>query len=169
MKSILLGATFLFLSMPAFAHVTLEQARAPAGSYYKAVFRVSHGCEGSPTRAITVFLPEGVVGAKPMPKAGWTLESKKEKLPKSYESHGTIVDERVAVISWSGGRLLDSEYDEFAIRMQLPAETGLRRFRILQQCEQGQTDWSEMPTADKAARYPAPTLEVIPAAGGHHH
>jgi uncharacterized protein YcnI len=33
---------------PAVAHITLETAAAPAGSYYKAVFRVSHDRRPAP-------------------------------------------------------------------------------------------------------------------------
>jgi uncharacterized protein YcnI len=44
----LAAATALALTGAAMAHVTLETAEAPAGSYYKAVMRVGHGCEGSP-------------------------------------------------------------------------------------------------------------------------
>ena len=47
------------------AHITLEQPSAEAGSTYKAVFRVGHGCDGSPTRAITVHLPPGVLHGHP--------------------------------------------------------------------------------------------------------
>ena len=169
MKSIITTVLAL-VSVTAEAHITVEQGRAQAGAYYNLVFGVPHGCEGSPTRALTVFLPEGFVGAKPMPKAGWALDSKKEKLNKPYKAHGKLIDERVAVITWSGGRLNDTHYDEFTIRLQLPAEPGLKRFRVLQQCEQGKIDWSEAPIEGKAApRYPGPTLEVTPAAHGAHH
>ncbi|HKO87812.1 MAG TPA: YcnI family protein [Burkholderiales bacterium] len=169
MRTILLSS-LLFVSASTQAHITLEQGHAQAGAYYKTVLGVPHGCEGSSTRALTVFLPEGFVGAKPMPKAGWTLDVKKEKLSKPYEAHGRLIDERVAVVSWSGGRLLDTEYDEFVIRLQLPAEPGVKRFRVLQQCEQGQIDWSEAPAEGKPApRYPSPTLEVRPAEHGLHH
>ncbi|MEC5397555.1 YcnI family copper-binding membrane protein [Uliginosibacterium sp. H1] len=156
----------------AFAHVSLEQNSAQAGSTYKAVFRVPHGCDGSPTRAITVFLPEGFVGAKPMPKAGWKLETKSEKLAHPYDSHGTKITERVAVVSWSGGRLLDSEYDEFIVRASLPKEAGSTRIRVLQECEKGATDWNAAPTPEnRDPAHPAPKLDILPsgASGGHHH
>ncbi len=35
----------------AFSHVVLETRSAPAGSAYKAVFQVGHGCQGSATTA----------------------------------------------------------------------------------------------------------------------
>ena len=157
------------MAAPCFAHIKHQDASAEAGSYYKAVFRVPHGCEGSPTKAITVFLPPPVLGAKPMPKPGWKLDVQKEKLAKPYQSHGKSIDERAAAISWSGGRLLDSEYDEFVLRLSLPIEPGTLRFRVLQECEQGRVDWSQTAAEGKATPNPAPVLEVAPAATKHHH
>ena len=154
------------------AHITLEQKSAIAGSTYKAIFRVGHGCEGSPTTALTVFLPDGFVGAKPMPKASWKLDIKTEKLDKPYDSHGTLIFERAAQFTWSGGRLLDAEYDEFIINMTLPKTAEKRWIRILQQCEKGQNDWASIPEEGKAApRFPAPALDIqqaMPSAEHHH-
>jgi uncharacterized protein YcnI len=67
----------------ALAHVTLEQKQAAVGTAYKAVLRVPHGCGGSPTTAIRVRLPEGVIDAKPMPKSGWTLKVIRGKYAKA--------------------------------------------------------------------------------------
>ena len=72
----------------AHAHVTLEQPKAAAGSSYKAVFRIGHGCAGSATHTVNVALPAGFRGAKPMPKPGWTLTVRKAALAQPYESHG---------------------------------------------------------------------------------
>src|SRR5436190_7803417 len=98
----------------AFAHVTLETAQAQVGSGYKAVLRVGHGCEGSPTTAIRVRIPEGIVAVKPMPKPGWKLEVVTGKYPKTYNlAHGVKMSEGVTEISWSGGNLPEAFYDEF--------------------------------------------------------
>ena len=40
------------------AHVVLEKREAAVGSYYKAVFQVAHGCEGSPTVGLEVTIPD---------------------------------------------------------------------------------------------------------------
>ena len=70
------AATLLCMaSLPAAAHVVLEYQVANAGSYYKATFKVGHGCGTSPVKQIVVTIPAGVQGAKPMPKAGWTWTS----------------------------------------------------------------------------------------------
>lgn len=151
------------------AHVTLEQQTAVAGSTYKAVFRVGHGCEGSPTTRITVFLPAGFVGAKPMPKPGWTLSVQNEQLLQPYDSHGKQITERAAIISWSGGRLLDAEYDEFILRGSVPTEAEKHYIRVLQECEKGQNDWAAIPTGQDKPAFPAAVLTIVPAAAKHAH
>src|SRR3954462_10478136 len=66
-----LGACGMLASVSvAFAHITLENKEAPVASGYKAVFKVPHGCDGSPTTALKVRIPEGLIDVKPMPKPG---------------------------------------------------------------------------------------------------
>jgi periplasmic copper chaperone A len=146
------------------AHIVLDQKTATAGSYHRAAFRVGHGCDGSATNAVTVRLPAGVKGAKPAPKAGWMIERKIEKLTVPYDSHGKTVTEAVTAITWRGGPLADEHFDEFVMQMQLPETTGPIWFKVLQQCEKGQTDWAETPTqgtATKGLKAPATLLELL--------
>jgi uncharacterized protein YcnI len=164
--SLVLAGLLQATSAAALAHVTLEQPQAPAGSYYKAVFRVGHGCEGSPTIGLTVTLPPGVTGAKPMPKAGWSLATRVEKLTQPYQSHGRTVTEDVAAVSWRGGPLLDAHYDEFVIRLRLPETPGPLFFKVAQFCEQGRIDWADIPAEGRTLRdykTPAAVLDVLPA------
>ena len=154
------------------AHAVLEQPSAPAGSYYKGVIKVGHGCEGAATTSVTVLIPEGVVGVKPMPKAGWTLATRKEKLATPYESHGKRIEESVVAITWSGGNLPDAHYDEFVATMKLPDTPGKRWFKIEQLCTSGRNNWVEVPAAGqsrKDLKFPAAVLDVLPAEGGHKH
>jgi periplasmic copper chaperone A len=143
------------------AHVVLEQQTAPAGSYYKASLRVSHGCNGSATTAVQVTLPEGFRGARPMPKPGWTLEAPKVKLAQPYQSYGKTITEDVAVITWRGGPLPDAHYDEFALMGKLPEQEGTLYFKVLQTCEQGRNDWSAIPEPGKTLKdYPTPAAAL---------
>ena len=167
--AILAGAT------PAFSHISLEEGSAAAGSYYKAVFRVSHGCAGSATTGLSVQLPAGFQGAKPMPKAGWALATQVEKLAISLESHGKTVTEAVALIRWTAGSreaaLADTHYDEFVLYGKLPEQAGPLWFKVLQTCETGRNDWSERPaagTSTKGLKAPAVLLDVKPAEAGRH-
>jgi periplasmic copper chaperone A len=84
------------------AHAFLEITEAPANSGYKAVVAIPHGCEGKPTQAVRVRIPEGVIVAKPMPKPGWQLATSKGAYAKSYDYYGTPVAEGVTEIAWTG-------------------------------------------------------------------
>lgn len=163
-----MAACALFaLALPALSHVSLEGKTAPAGSSYKAVFQVGHGCQGSATTGISVRIPAGFQGARPYPKAGWTVAVKQEKLAKPYDSHGKPATDDVSVVSWTAtGRdaaLQDAHFDEFVLRGKLPEAGGPLWFKVLQTCESGSNDWSEVPasgTSPKGLRSPAVLLDV---------
>lgn len=180
MKRNIFRAAVAVLSMmatAAHAHITLEYQVAPAASSYKATFKVGHGCAGSPTREISVRLPEGVRGARPMPKPGWDISVERQKLAVPYESHGRTISEDVVRITWtaktSDDMLPNAWYDEFVLVGQLPAKSGAIYWPVAQVCEQGRIDWTEVPQAGQKAsalKSPAPVLEVLPGgASGHQH
>lgn len=154
----------LVLPAAAFAHITLETPEAPANGYYKAVLRVPHGCAGSATTAIRVQIPDGVQQAKPMPKAGWQLTVKKQKLAQPYDVEGTKITEDVHEIIWSGGNLPDAFYDEFIFRAKLPADEGKTiHFPVIQTCATGETKWIDIPADgadDDSVEHPAPSLKL---------
>jgi len=148
---------------PAFSHINLETGAAPAGSTYKAVFQVGHGCQGSATTGITVQIPAGFQGAKPYPKVGWSLSVKQEKLVKPYDSHGKPVTQDVSVVSWTATRketaLQDAHFDEFMLRGKLPETAGPLWFKVLQTCESGSNDWSDVPASGRSAKgLPSPAV-----------
>ena len=72
---ILALASCLLLLQQAWGHATVSPKQSTQDSYQRLSFGVSHGCEGSPTLEVVVELPESVMGAKPMPKPGWTVET----------------------------------------------------------------------------------------------
>ena len=148
-------------AVPASAHVTLETKQAEVGSYYKAVFRVPHGCAGSPTLAIKVRIPEGVVSVKPQPKAGWTVKTVKGAYAQPYTVHGTKLTEGVQEVIWSG-KLPDEYYDEFVFQAYLtPALKAGQAlyFPVVQECEQGVERWID--TGGSGGK-PAPSLKLLP-------
>lgn len=162
------------------AHVVLEQPKAASGSSYRASFRVGHGCAGAPTTGISVRIPDGVQGAKPMPKPGWTLTTRSEKLAVPYTSHGKRVEADVVEITWTAvgqeNALPDAHYDEFVLRAGLPAQPGPLWFKVIQTCnDNGRTtrnEWTQVPaegTSTRGLSSPAALLFVEPAAGEHHH
>ncbi len=156
----------IMLPSIASAHITLETKQAPAGSYYQAMFDVPHGCAGSATTEIRVTIPEGIVGAKPEPKAGWTLSMTHEKraTPLVAES-GRPITERVSSITWRGGPLPDDEFDRFLIVLRLPDHTGPLYFPTLQTCVDGATDWNDTVPPGKTwhdVPHPPPFVTLTP-------
>jgi uncharacterized protein YcnI len=155
----------------ALAHATLETAEAPANSTYKAVIRIGHGCEGKPTTALRVRIPEGVIAVKPMPKAGWELTTATDKYQQTYDYYGTPTTEGVTELAWSGGSLPDAWYDEFVFRARLTdfAPGTVVYFPVVQECTDGAVHrWIEIPEAGRSAddyEEPAPGVTILaPAA-----
>jgi periplasmic copper chaperone A len=149
----------------AFAHVTLEQNKAPVGAPYKAVLRVPHGCDGSATTAIRVHIPEGVLDVKPMPKPGWTINLVKGQYAKTYSLYRAQVSEGVTEIDWSGGKLPDEYYDEFVFESFLASDLQqgqMLYFPVVQECEKGVHRWIEIPTEGSDYPEPAPGLKLVP-------
>jgi uncharacterized protein YcnI len=148
------------------AHVTIETREAPAGSYYKAVFRVPHGCAGSSTRKLRIRIPDGVLGVKPQPKAGWTLDIVQGRYARAHTLHGASVDQGVKEVSWSGD-LPDAYYDEFVFQAYLADDLPVGQlvyFPVVQECEKGVSRWIEIPdaTTPRPAQ-PAPAVRISPA------
>ena len=160
-----------------FSHAVLNDPAALAGTGYRAAVRIGHGCEGSPVTAVRVTIPEGFLGAKPMPKAGWVVASKVGKLAKPYDDHGKQVTEGVTEITWTASSkeywLQDAWFDEFVLRGSLPKEAGPLWFKVMQICEKGSIDWAEVPASGnstKGLKFPAALLEIIESgAMAHQH
>ena len=172
-----LGLAFAASLTLAHAHVVLTEPQAVAGSYYKATLRVGHGCNGSATTGLVVQVPAGFQGAKPQPKAGWTLALRKSPLAQPYNSHGKTITEDVVELRWSAASkdaaLPDAYFDEFAFMGRLPDQAGPLWVKVLQTCENGQNDWSEVPatgTSTRGMKWPAALLDVTaPMAHEHQH
>ncbi|MCO5080446.1 MAG: YcnI family protein [Rhizobiaceae bacterium] len=174
MKKLLLVAAIASMSSSAFAHVSLEKTEAPVASTYKAIFRVPHGCEGTPTNVIRVQIPEGVISVKPQPKAGWKLEKVRGKYAKTYDYYGTPTSEGVKEVVWSGGSLGDDEYDEFVLRGYVTGDLKVGEtlyFPVVQECPEGKAErWIEIPAAGQSGddlELPAPGVKLLEQAGGH--
>lgn len=163
------AATLAAMAGPALAHVTLEVGEAAAGSPYKAIFRVPHGCSGSATTAIKLKVPEGFVSAKPMPKAGWTLDIKTGDYAKTYTLFGSPVKSGAVEITWSGGNLPDNEYDEFVVRGTLADDLKVGDtlyFPVVQTCATGEEDWIKIPVdGQPEPDTPAPGVKLTAPTG----
>ena len=158
------------------AHVSLEKDEAEIGKGYKAVLKVPHGCEGEPTISVTLDIPEGYIGVKPMPKAGWKTEARRGAYAANYAYyHGAVLKDGVSSVTWSGGELPDDFYDEFTVNGFIARELkpGPLYFKVLQKCPKGELSWSEIPAEGVDAhslKSPAASLTLVAAATeGHEH
>lgn len=163
-----LVAALVSLSAPALAHVSFETAQTTPNSTFKAVLRIPHGCDGQPTLKVRVRIPEGIVAVKPMPKAGWKLETTKGAYVRAYQVHGETVSEGVTDIVWTGS-LDDGFYDEFVFQARFtdafqPGATVY--FPVVQECEKGTEEWVQVPAAGEDPHHlasPAPGVKIIAA------
>ena len=169
-RELVLGAAVAAICIgAASAHVTLETAAAPVGAPYKAVLRVTHGCDGSATVALRVRIPEGMIAVKPMPKPPWKIEMVTGKYSKTYSFfHGAKLSEGVIELSFSGGNLPDAYYDEFVFSSFLAGDLEPGKVLyvpVVQECEKGVHRWIEIPAAGKSSSdypEPAPALKLLP-------
>ena len=174
-SSIAFGALSL-AAVSALAHVSLETREARAGTSYKAVLKVPHGCDGTATLKVRAQIPDGVIAVKPMPKAGWQIETVRAPYGRSYPYfHGQQLSEGVKEIVWSGGKLPDDHYDEFVFAGYLARELepGPLYFPVTQECEKGEWRWVDVPAKGQdphALKAPAPALVILAQqAGGSGH
>lgn len=149
----------------AHAHVTLEYQVALASTSYKATFKVGHGCGASPTRQLSVAIPAAMQGARPMPKAGWRIETEQQ-------------GDKVTRVTWTArtaeDKLPSNHYDEFVLVARAPAQPGPVYWSVTQVCDEGRGDWTEVPAPGQKLsdlKSPAALLEILPAqaGGGHNH
>ena len=167
-RAALAASTLLALAAPALAHVTLDAPQAQLGASYKAVLRVPHGCGTEPTHTVRVQIPEGFYNVKPMPKAGWTLETVTGPYENTYMNHGAEVSEGVKEIIWSGGNLPNEWYDEFVFRGTFAdtLEPGTFFIPAIQECASGEEAWIDT-TGSEDAEMPAPSVELVEGTSGH--
>jgi uncharacterized protein YcnI len=161
-----LGLTVALTPSAVLAHVTLEQQQAPVGAPYKVVLRVPHGCGDSATVRLTVQIPEGIIAIKPMVKTGWQIATTRGPYAKAYSFfHGAKFIEGVKEVTWSGGKLPDAFYDEFVVSAFIAGDLPpgqMLYFPVVQQCEQGEHRWVEIPVDGKPANEPAPGVMLMP-------
>lgn len=154
-------------AVPAFAHITAHPDNGVADSFFETKFQVPHGCDGSPTVAVRVKIPDDVTTVKPQMKPGWNVSIKMHKLDKPNTGEGgQTITETVDEVDWRGGPLPDNLYDEFGLVMKLPPGAGKTiYFPVVQECQQGVHRWINIPAAGQKwnrIREPAPFVMLTP-------
>jgi uncharacterized protein YcnI len=172
-KSLLVGAatvTALAVVGAATAHVYPAVAKAPAGASTIVPFVVPHGCEGSPTRSVSIRIAAGVTSARPQAKPGWRLTIKRGRLPQPVKDfEGNTVTRGVLEVTWSGGNLPDSQFDTFHVLLGMPNSPGrMVYFPTVQRCAKGVVRWIQIPKKGQPEPdSPAPGVMLVKSSGGH--
>jgi uncharacterized protein YcnI len=152
------AATLLAIATPvaASAHVTVAPTNTAASSYSVLTFAVGHGCDGSPTTALTFSVPESVPSVTPTVNPGWTIAQNGND-----------------VVYTADQPLIDGQRTTFELSVKLPDLPAGERldFPVLQECEVGSTDWAEVEVDGEAEpEHPAPSIVLTESAGdGHGH
>jgi periplasmic copper chaperone A len=158
------------------AHVGVTPDKTSANSYALLTFGISHGCEESGTTKITITLPAELDDAQPTVHPNWTVQKVVEQLPEPKKTaDGAAITKRTSQIIYTAKAPLDPELrDALVLSVKLPDAAGKTlHFPTLQNCEQGQTDWSEIAPEGQdahALKAPAPALtvtEAAPEGAGH--
>ncbi|MDQ7880376.1 YcnI family protein [Microbacterium sp. QXD-8] len=151
-------ALALAAPLAASAHVHVTPETASAGGTETLTFSFSHGCDGSPTTALAVDIPEGVGNATPVVQGGWSItrELGADGVPTRvvYTPDTAVEDGLKATVS------MDVLFTEAA------ADTTLA-FPVTQTCAEGETGWTQIAEDGQDPHdldAPAPLVEVGAAA-----
>ncbi len=173
---VLAGAA-LVVSVPlaAIAHVGVSPSSTAAGSTSQLAFSVGHGCEGSPTTALTFTIPEEFVAVAPHINPNWTAEKVMVDLPDPItDAHGSAIAQRVGQVVYTAKvPLADGFRDTVTLQVTLPEDSDGSdiAFPVLQSCEVGETDWNQVAVSGQdphELERPAPTVTVTGAESEHH-
>ena len=109
-------------------------------------------------------------------EAGWALQVRRAPLAQPYTSHGRSITEDVVRVTWTAKSKQDmlpaAFYDEFVLAAQMPAAPGMVYWPVVQTCEEGRNDWTQVPAPGQPLsqlKSPAAALEIMPVAGGAAH
>lgn len=159
------AALVLAAPLAASAHVHVTPDESAAGATSRLAFSFSHGCDDSPTTAVTITIPDGVDGVTPVLDGAWTIsrELGDDGIPTqvTYTAVTPVESGVAAAVS------LDIIFASSA------AESTVA-FPVLQTCVTGETDWAEIAgegQTEDDLESPAPVVAVGPVATdtGHGH
>lgn len=157
------------------AHVGVTPDKTDANSYALLTFGIPHGCEESGTTKVTITLPAELNDAQPTVNPNWTAAKVTEQLaePKKL-ADGTSITKRTSQIVYTAKAPLEPALrDALVLSVKLPDAAGKTLyFPTLQNCQVGQTDWSQLPAEGQdphSLKAPAPSVTVTAAAAADGH
>ena len=133
----------------AWAHVRVLPEEVPADSFEVFTVRVPTERE-VPTTEVRVEVPEGFTVSRVEPVPGWDYELEEE-------------EGIVRAITWSGGEIGETEFQEFDIQGRTPAEPGEYPWNAFQTYQDGEVvEWTDPEDAEE----PASVVRVVEGGSG---
>ena len=140
------------MAAPAWAHVSVTPAEAPAGVEQRYAIAVPGEKPISTTR-VEVQLPAELRGLSVEARPGWSATTQ------------TGGDGRILGATWSGGTIASGEAVEFAIVARNPDGAASLAWKVIQTYQDGsEVHWNGPPSGE----LPAATSRVLAAGGGPH-
>jgi uncharacterized protein len=155
------AAVLALVAVPAAsAHVTMNPDAVPADSFARFAIRVPNEQENADTVKLSVQIPADVLSVSFQPKPGWKRTITTAKLDPPITIEGETVSERVATVTWLGGKIAPGEFEEFGMSAKMPNSPGKTlTFPAVQTYSNGEVvHWIAPQTADEPA--PHVTLEA---------
>ncbi|MCI1017767.1 YcnI family protein [Microbacterium sp. C5A9] len=158
----IVGGAILALAVPAMAsaHVSVTPDALAAGEHGVLTFSFAHGCDGSPTTALTIMMPDGLASVAPTMDSDWTIgiERGADGLVDTvtYTAVAPVPTDLRGAVSMSVG--LDES---------TPATLA---FPVIQTCAEGSTEWTQLAEDGEDPHdleSPAPVV-TVGAAGEEH-
>ncbi|WP_106816126.1 DUF1775 domain-containing protein [Microbacterium timonense] len=140
--------------LAASAHVHVDPGTATAGDTETLTFSFSHGCEDSPTTALTIDIPEGVGNAAPVVQGGWTIS--RELGADGVPTRVVYTADTPVESGLKANVAMDVLFTESAAGTVLA-------FPVTQTCVTGETAWTQLAEDGQDAEdldAPAPIVEV---------
>ncbi|MDN3259475.1 YcnI family protein [Streptomyces sp. CSDS2] len=169
------GSAVLALSVPAFAHVTVQpEGTAAKGGYAVVNVKVPNERDDASTTKVELSLPADhpIASVMPQPVPGWKATVTKAKLDKPLTMHGEKIDEAVSKVTWTadGKGIEPGFFQKFPLSLgALPENTDQLVFKALQTYSNKEVvRWIEVPQeGQEEPESPAPVLKLAAAEDEH--
>ncbi|MFG2476435.1 YcnI family protein [Streptomyces fagopyri] len=171
------ASAVLALSVPAFAHVSVQpEGPAAKGGYAVVDFKVPNERDDSATTKVEVNLPTDhpLASVMPQPLDGWSVKITKSKLAKPLTIHDEKISEAVTKVTWTatGKGIEPGFFQKFPLSVgQLPEDADELVFKAIQTYDNNEVvRWIE-PQKEGAEEpeNPAPVLALSAASEDGHH
>lgn len=128
---------YSLLTIPALAHVIVTPNQVGIGKTQLFDISVPNE-EDNPTTELRLVIPDGVKDVVPTIVPSWTITTK-------TDGNGNVTE-----INWTNGSIPAGQRADFTFKAQVPAQTGVLKWKAYQSYENGQVkSWDQDPVPGK--------------------